>query len=85
MLEVNKNQAVIGLRPKTQKNGKLERARHTGIIGYSEVVWARRKVRGKLGPKPKSVLNVLKTGDVIYVAPRSLPKKNRRKVQDKHT
>lgn len=81
VLESGDKQAVIGFRPKKLKSGKLEETRETGIIAFSEVVWARAALRKGRGAKPKSVVSVLKPGDVIYVAPRKAKKRKKKKGQ----
>lgn len=70
VLRVDKTGALIGLRPGTGKDGKLEEAREQGVIPFSEMKWAR-KAKGKrgLGPKLKGANDVLKPGDVIYAQP----------------
>ena len=56
---VNKTEAEIGLQPGRDETGNLLAERETGVIPASEMKWA-------LGGK-RSVDNVLKVGDVIYV------------------
>jgi penicillin-binding protein 1A len=71
VLEVSKDQAVVGIRPGRTSAGALEKAREKGVIPFEEVKWARPKLeRGGLGGAPGSVTAVLKPGDVIYVSPR---------------
>jgi len=57
----DKDQAEIGLQPGRDETGKLLAARETGTIPASEMKWA-------LGGK-RTVENVLKVGDVVYVEP----------------
>ena len=70
VLQVNKDKATIGLRPKRTSTGKLSEQRETGVIPYSEVKWARPRLKNGMGGTPRSVTDVLKPGDVIYVSPR---------------
>ena len=72
VLDVNEQQAAIGLQPKLQPDGKLEAARETGIVPVALMGWARAYVDGtKLGPKIEKATDVLAKGDVVYVAPSS--------------
>ncbi|MGB9140689.1 MAG: transglycosylase domain-containing protein, partial [Aestuariivirga sp.] len=72
VLEVNEQQASIGLQPKLTPEGKMEEARETGTIPVALMGWARAYVDGtKLGPKVEKASDVLSVGDVIYVAPSS--------------
>ncbi len=72
VLEVNEQQAAIGLQPKLLPDGKLEEARETGTIPVALMGWARAYVDGtELGPKIEKASEVLAAGDVIYVAPSS--------------
>ncbi|HXG78346.1 MAG TPA: penicillin-binding protein 1A [Methyloceanibacter sp.] len=75
VLEVSKDQAVIGIRPGRDQAGQLLKERETGVIPFEEVKWARPKLGRGLGPAPGSVSAVLKPGDVIYASPRE-PKLN---------
>ena len=70
VLEAIKDQATIGLRPTRTSTGKLSEERETGIIPYSEVKWARPRLKNGMGANPKTVSAALKPGDVIYVSPR---------------
>ena len=71
VLEATKDKATIGLRPKRTSTGVLSEERETGTIPYSEVKWARPKLKGGgMGGTPARVTDVLKPGDVIFVAPR---------------
>ena len=70
VLEVNKDNAMIGLRPTRTSAGKLSDERETGTIPFSEVKWARPKLKNGMGGSPRVLTDVLKPGDVIYVAPR---------------
>jgi penicillin-binding protein 1A len=70
VLQVNKDQATIGLRPTRTSTGKLSEQRETGVIPFSEVKWARPRLKNGMGGTPRTVTDVLKPGDVIYVSPR---------------
>ena len=66
VLEVHDDAAVIALRP--EKKGEAPRR---GIIPLELMRWARPAggPKGKRGREPKSAADVLKPGDVVYVAP----------------
>ncbi len=73
VLGISDNQADIGLQPKTLKNGDLSKERLTAQIPLKEMLWARKEVPSKkggwVGKKIKKASDVLKPGDVVYVAP----------------
>ncbi len=69
VLEVNKDQAKVGLRPTRGPTGALSEP-ETGIVPFSEAKWARPKLKNGMGASPRSMTDVVKPGDVIYVAPR---------------
>ena len=75
VLEVSDEQAVIGLRPARVVKGKPVGKAKQGVIPLENLAWAR-EARGigekgaiLLGEKVKSATQVLKAGDVVYVAP----------------
>ena len=70
VLQADKKQATIGLRPLRESSGKLKPDRDQGQIQYAEVKWARPALRRGLGGRPKSVTDTLAPGDVIFVAPK---------------
>lgn len=70
VLKASKDEALVGLRPQKNEDGTWDQEIATGIIPLSEVEWAKPKIGEKVGKKPGSVTQVLKAGDVIYVAPR---------------
>ena len=70
VLDADKDKATIGLRPMRTTTGALAKERETGTIPFSEVKWARPKLKGGLGASPRVLTDVIKPGDVIYVAPR---------------
>jgi penicillin-binding protein 1A len=70
VLEVSEQSAKIGLQPKMLSSGAVDPARETGEIPLALMQWARKYLDGtKLGPEIKSASDVLKAGDVVYVAP----------------
>lgn len=72
VLDVNEQQAAVGLQPKLLPDGKPEAVRETGVIPLALMNWARAYVDGtKLGPKIEKVNDVLAKGDVVYVYPGS--------------
>ncbi len=58
VLEMERNQAKIGLRPTSQDSGAMSKERVTGKLPGSEVHWVKQNLD-----------KVLKVGDVIYVTP----------------
>jgi len=70
VLQADKDKATIGLRPTRTLTGALSKERETGTIPFSEVKWARPELKNGLGAAPKVLTDVIKPGDVIYVAPR---------------
>jgi len=72
VLEVSEKEAIVGLRPKKLANGKIDPKRESARVPIKLMTWARRSNdKGKLGPKVKKATEVVKTGDIIYVAPSS--------------
>ena len=69
VLEANKDQAVVGLRPLRTPSGGLSEP-ETGIVPFSTAKWARPKLKNGMGASPRVLTDVIKPGDVIYVAPR---------------
>ncbi len=70
VLEVSDKEAKVGLQPQRGLDGKFTEVRETGIVPLNYVTWARAYIDGsKLGPEVKKVSDVLKPGDVVYVAP----------------
>ncbi len=74
VLAAEADHAMVGLRPRLETSGSLEKARRQVRVPLEEVKWARaqvqqgdRKTRG--GPEIKAVTDVLSPGDVIYVSP----------------
>ena len=74
VLEVSEAQAVVGLQPKFQPDGKLLPERERVTVPLALLQWARAFVDGtKLGPEIKAAGDVLAVGDVVYVAPSKDP------------
>ncbi len=71
VLEVSGQQAIVGLQPKLQPDGKPSPEREQVTVPLAFMQWARAYDDGtKLGPEIKAATEVLTAGDVIYVAPR---------------
>ena len=58
VLEMAENEAIIGIRPKINTDGKLSDQRITAKLPGSEIKWVKKKLS-----------NILKVGDVVYVEP----------------
>ncbi len=72
VLEVKDEFAKIGLQPSSDEHPGAPLDQVTGVIPLSEVTWARPKIsENQRGKAPKTVGDVLKTGDVIYVVERT--------------
>lgn len=56
VLKMDTNEATIGLRPKTDAGGKVDKKRLTGTMPGRVIPWVKKKLH-----------NVLKVGDVVYV------------------
>lgn len=72
VLEVHRNKIVVGLRPARQPDGAFSPDREAVEIAFEEMRWAGKFVatdRPK-GPAPKQPGDVVKPGDVIWVAPK---------------
>ncbi len=70
VLEAGDETARIGLQPETSASGRLDKARVTGEVPLALMKWARKALaRDRLGPEVKKVSDILKAGDVVYVAP----------------
>ncbi|MFV0298205.1 MAG: penicillin-binding protein 1A, partial [Hyphomicrobiaceae bacterium] len=65
VLNVDKSKAVIGLRPPKRLDGKLDPERQAVEVKYDEIKWADKKHGKKSGAS-----DVLKVGDVVWVAPK---------------
>lgn len=74
VLDAGDEEAVIGLQPRPMQDGKPGPEREQAKVPLQLLSWARAHVDGaKLGPEVKKASDVLKQGDVIYVAPSKDP------------
>lgn len=71
VLDAGPSQATIGLQPGRDKSGAVLRERVTGSIGLEGVRWAKWAKGPERGRAVKTVAQVLKAGDVVYVEPTS--------------
>ena len=76
VLEITKQGAIVGLRPRRNADGSVEQARDKAELPFEEMKWARpsRGLDAKghslsPGAVPRGTADVVKAGDVIYVAP----------------
>jgi len=73
VLKMSDKQVKIGLQPTKLENGDLSKERLTAEIPLKEMLWARKEIPSKkggwVGKKIKKTTDVLKLGDVVYVAP----------------
>jgi penicillin-binding protein 1A len=70
VLALTDTEAVIGLQPRVQPDGKQAPDREKATLPLELLKWARAYVDGsKLGPEIKTPADVLSPGDVVYVAP----------------
>ena len=70
VLGVEKDKALIGIRPQRLPSGKFADETVKGSIPLSDIKWARKTVsKVYLGPEVKSVGDVLEEGDIVYVEP----------------
>ena len=70
VLEASDDAATIGLQPRTQPDGSMGTERDKARIPLELMQWARTYIDGtKLGPEVKKASDVLKPGDIVYVAP----------------
>ncbi|MGH6854332.1 MAG: penicillin-binding protein 1A [Aestuariivirga sp.] len=74
VLEVNEQQAIVGLQPTPQPDGKITPERQRVTVPLALLQWARAYVDGSaLGPEIKTPGDVLAVGDIVYVAPSKDP------------
>lgn len=66
VLDVNQEQAVIGIQPPKLVSGALSTDRERGRISFEDVKWARWADGPNKGREPKGVDDVLTVGDVVY-------------------
>ena len=71
VLDAQRLKAVVGLRPERQADGALPEARDKVELPFDEVKWAR-----TARVTPRAVTDVLKVGDVIWVAPKDPARPN---------
>jgi penicillin-binding protein 1A len=70
VLDTSDRAATVGIRPKTLPNGKFEFKGETGTVPFELLSWARKSLgERRLGPAIRSVDEVVKPGDVVYIAP----------------
>ncbi len=74
VLEVEDKSATIGLQPTREVSGQLSKERVTGTIPFEGMRWAKWATGPDRGKAIKSVKQVLKVGDVVYVDAYSDPK-----------
>jgi len=72
VIEVHRNKLVVGLRPGRQPDGTLVKEREAVEIAFEEMRWAGKfaATDKSKGPAPKQPSDILKQGDVIWVAPK---------------
>ncbi|MGA0531396.1 penicillin-binding protein 1A [Hansschlegelia sp. KR7-227] len=69
VLDNGANEASIGLQPHRDKGGALPRERETGTLPIEGVRWAKWAKGPERGRAVKSVSQIVKAGDVVYVEP----------------
>jgi penicillin-binding protein 1A len=70
VLSVDEAGAKVGLQPARLPSGAIDSHRETGVIPLPLMQWARKYVDGtKLGPEIRAPFDILKVGEVVYVAP----------------
>lgn len=75
ILKFEEGKAIIGIRPRKLASGRVEKKRVVGEITLENMSWARKSLGEtshgdpKLGKALKDPTDVLKVGDVVYVAP----------------
>lgn len=70
VLEIDDKKARLGLRPKLLKSGALSRQRDIATLPFKFARWARKiKPEGGLDRKPKTMMDIVNIGDVVYVSP----------------
>jgi penicillin-binding protein 1A len=74
ILDVDEAAATIGLQPATLDSGKMAEDRTVGKIPLANLTWAQKYVDGsEVGKVIKKPSDVLKVGDIVYVAPATTP------------
>jgi penicillin-binding protein 1A len=69
VLDAGTSQATIGLQPGREKSGGVARERVTGTVPLEGVRWAKWAKGPERGRAVRTVSQVLKAGDVVYVEP----------------
>jgi penicillin-binding protein 1A len=70
VLQVDKEKATVGLRPKKTASGKLVKKREGGYIPFKNIKWVRPlDKKGRMKARAKTPGSVLSPGDVVYVSP----------------
>ncbi|MET0313622.1 MAG: penicillin-binding protein 1A [Hansschlegelia sp.] len=69
VLDSGANEATIGLQPAHERSGGVSRDRVTGRVTLEGVRWAKWAKGPERGRPVKTVAQVLKPGDVVYVEP----------------
>ncbi len=68
--DVGDDGVTVGIRPKRLPNGKFDFKAEAGAVPLALMKWARKSLgKRKLGPEVKQVSQVVKPGDIVYVAP----------------
>ena len=74
VLESDDKTAKIGLQPGREVSGQLSKERETGTIAFDGMKWAKWATGPDKGKAVKTVRQVLRVGDVVYVDPYVDPK-----------
>ncbi len=67
ILDVTPQRATIGLRPELDASGKVVQERKQGTIAADDIKWAFRVIDGVKRTSAKSLGDVFKVGDVVFV------------------
>ncbi|MDF1778186.1 MAG: penicillin-binding protein 1A [Rhizobiaceae bacterium] len=67
VLDVGNKEATVGLRPSPTETGKVGEARDKATLSGGDIEWAYRLKIGGKSSKAKSLTDILKVGDVVYV------------------
>ena len=69
VLAVSDQEAVVGLQPVTEANGKLSSEREQGRISFANMKWASKvRIKDQKAKTAKTADGILSVGDVVYVA-----------------
>ncbi|HET6389328.1 penicillin-binding protein 1A [Hyphomicrobium sp.] len=69
VLETQKTKAIIGFKPQRQQDATFVKDREAVEVSLDEMKWAGKRPGAKR-VDPKSTADILKPGDVVYVAPK---------------